>query len=154
MSRFKGRWNIRKGKLTFVSLQKAVLTWNHPSTFNMYVEGTWISRLYVGRRRSDVRLDRQSTNRCLDYLAETDPCDIKTDIYQTRGAALKASYDWILHHPQFQCWCNSSDSQLLWIRGDPGKGKIMLLCGIIDELRPTTKLGNTQTKTFLSFFFC
>ncbi|KAF3392419.1 hypothetical protein F1880_008933 [Penicillium rolfsii] len=84
--------------------------------------------------------DRQSTNRCPDYLAETDPRDVKTAIYQTRGPALKESYDWILRHPQFQRWRNNSDSQVLWIKGDPGKGKTMLLCGIIDELRPTTNL--------------
>lgn len=30
----------------------------------------------------------------------------------------------------------------------------MLLCGIIDELYPTTKLADPQAKTFLSFFLC
>ncbi|KAJ5100119.1 Vegetative incompatibility protein HET-E-1 [Penicillium argentinense] len=98
--------------------------------------------------------DRQSTNHCPDYLAETDPRIIKTRIYQTRGAALKESYDWILRHPQFQCWHNSNGSQVLWVKGDPGKGKTMLLCGIIDELRPTSRLVDPQAKTFLSFFFC
>jgi hypothetical protein len=75
-------------------------------------------------------------------------------IHQTRGAALKESYDWILHHPQFQHWRNNNDSQVLWIKGDPGKGKTMLLCGIINELGPTTKLEDPLAKTFLSFFFC
>lgn len=75
-------------------------------------------------------------------------------IHQTRGAALKKSYDWILRHPQYQCWRDSNDSQVLWIKGDPGKGKTMLLCGIISELGPTTKLADAQAKTLLSFFFC
>ncbi|KAF3392420.1 hypothetical protein F1880_008934 [Penicillium rolfsii] len=98
--------------------------------------------------------DRQSINRCLDYLAETDPRNTKTGIHQTRGDALKQSYDWILQHPQFQRWRESDDSQVLWIKGDPGKGKTMLLCGIIDELRPTIKQADPQAKTLLSFFFC
>jgi hypothetical protein len=98
--------------------------------------------------------DRKSTNRCLDYLAETDPREIKTSIYQTTGVALKESYDWILRHPQFQRWRNGNDSQVLWIRSDPGKGKTMLLCGIIDELYPTTKLADPQATMFLSFFLC
>ncbi|KAJ5673930.1 Vegetative incompatibility protein HET-E-1 [Penicillium macrosclerotiorum] len=110
----------------------------HPSTFIQNVENP----------------EGQGVNRCLDYLAVRDPHDVKTTIHQTRWAALKESYEWILCHPQFLCWRDSNDSQILWIKGDPGKGKTMLLCGIIDELRPTTKLADPQAKTFLSFFFC
>ncbi|KAH8430034.1 uncharacterized protein LDX57_007705 [Aspergillus melleus] len=98
--------------------------------------------------------DRQSRDRCLDYFAVTDPRDVKMAIHQTRGAALKQSYNWILHHPQFQHWRNNNDSQVLWIKGDAGKGKTMLLCGIINELGPTTKLEDPSAKIFLSFFFC
>ncbi|KAI2791708.1 Vegetative incompatibility protein HET-E-1 [Penicillium oxalicum] len=101
--------------------------------------------------------DRQSRDRCREYFAVTDPRDVKTNIHQTRGAPLKESYEWILHHHQFQCWRdgnNSNDSQVLWIKGDPGKGKTMLLCGIIDELNPTIEIADSQAKTFLSFFFC
>jgi hypothetical protein len=75
-------------------------------------------------------------------------------IHQSRGGPLKESYDWILHHPQFQHWRDNNGSQVLWIKGDPGKGKTMLLCGIINELGPTTKLEDPLAKTFLSFFFC
>ncbi|KAJ5377104.1 hypothetical protein N7509_013990 [Penicillium cosmopolitanum] len=88
------------------------------------------------------------------YVGVTDPRDTKLTIRQTRGAALKESYVWILRHPQFQCWRDSNDSQVLWIKGNPGKGKTMLLCGIIDELYPTSKLADPQAKTLLSFFFC
>ncbi|RAL03535.1 uncharacterized protein BO80DRAFT_453197 [Aspergillus ibericus CBS 121593] len=104
----------------------------------------------------NVQFQGTATNpdRCLDYFAVTDPRNVKMRIHQTRGAALKESYDWILHHPQFQHWRNNNDSQVLWIKGDPGKGKTMLLCGIINELGPTTKLEDPLAKTFLSFFFC
>ncbi|KAL2197503.1 NACHT domain-containing protein [Corynascus similis CBS 632.67] len=39
-------------------------------------------------------------------------------------------------------------TRLLWIKGDPGKGKTMLLCGIIDELE------SDADSSLLSFFFC
>ncbi|KAL2885585.1 Vegetative incompatibility protein HET-E-1 [Ceratocystis lukuohia] len=65
----------------------------------------------------------------------------------TKGGLLKDSYQWILSHNNFQQFRNGSESQILWIKGDPGKGKTMLLCGIIDELT----LENPST---LSYFFC
>jgi hypothetical protein len=40
-------------------------------------------------------------------------------------------------------------NSLLWIKSDPGKGKTMLLCGIINELKELmSKMDN------LSYFFC
>ncbi|KAI2834289.1 hypothetical protein CBS11350_10822 [Aspergillus niger] len=98
--------------------------------------------------------DGHSRDRCLDYFAVTDPRVVKRRIHQTRGDALKKSYNWILRHSQFQHWRNNNKSQVLWIKGDPGKGKTMLLCGIIDELGPTTQLEDPKAKAFLSFFFC
>ncbi|KAK1995214.1 hypothetical protein LX36DRAFT_659842 [Colletotrichum falcatum] len=41
----------------------------------------------------------------------------------------------------------TKQSRLLWIKGDPGKGKTMLLCGIVDE--PEKLPART-----LSFFSC
>ncbi|KAM3066469.1 Vegetative incompatibility protein HET-E-1 [Clarireedia jacksonii] len=38
---------------------------------------------------------------------------------------------------------------LLWIKGDPGKGKTMLLCGIINELK-----RSKAKSVLLSYFFC
>ena len=45
--------------------------------------------------------------------------------------------------------CNDQQSRLLWIKGDPGKGKTMLLCGIVNEL--TKSMAETD---LLSYFFC
>ena len=55
---------------------------------------------------------------------------------------------WILGNIGFRQWRDDEQSRLLWIKDDPGKGKTMLLCGIIDELKSTVKTG------LLSFFFC
>ncbi|RSL81247.1 hypothetical protein CEP52_017244 [Fusarium oligoseptatum] len=81
------------------------------------------------------------------HLRETDPRDDKTRIEATKGGLLRDSYRWILDHDDFQQWRDNPQSQLLWIKGDPGKGKTMLLCGIIDELKK--ERGNR-----LSYFFC
>ncbi|PVH70494.1 hypothetical protein DL98DRAFT_564143 [Cadophora sp. DSE1049] len=45
-------------------------------------------------------------------------------------------------------------ARLLWIKGDPGKGKTMLISGILDEMSPSTKLRDKQASTLLSYFFC
>ncbi|PNP55869.1 hypothetical protein FNYG_15443 [Fusarium nygamai] len=94
------------------------------------------------RRHQDDR-DKQ----CLKDLRETDPRDDKTRIQDTKGGLLRDSYRWILDNHDFQRWRDDSQSQLLWIKGDPGKGKTMLLCGIIDELEK-------EPDNRLSYFFC
>ncbi|KAM6513749.1 hypothetical protein FALCPG4_014969 [Fusarium falciforme] len=84
---------------------------------------------------------------CLKDLRETDPRDDKTRIQDTKGGLLRDSYRWILDNDDFQQWRDNPRSQLLWIKGDPGKGKTMLLCGIIDELEK-------EPDNCLSYFLC
>jgi hypothetical protein len=85
-------------------------------------------------------------NRCLADLRLTDPRDDKKRIEETKGGLLKDAYDWVLDHPDFERWRDDVQTQLLWIRADPGKGKTMLLCGIVNELQ--------KSKSVLSYFFC
>ncbi|RYP01149.1 hypothetical protein DL765_010877 [Monosporascus sp. GIB2] len=87
---------------------------------------------------------------CLRDLYITNPRHDKERIEQTKGGLLRDSYRWILDHRDFKRWRDDPGSRLLWIKGDPGKGKTMLLCGIIDELKEQT----TNTTHLLSFFFC
>ncbi|KAH7117476.1 hypothetical protein EDB81DRAFT_892342 [Dactylonectria macrodidyma] len=61
------------------------------------------------------------------------PRDDKTRIEQTKGGLLKDSYKWVLDHEDFLRWRDDRESRLLWIKGDAGKGKTMLLCGIVNE---------------------
>ena len=89
--------------------------------------------------------DRQ----CLEDLRTTDPRDDKKRIEKTKGGLLEDSYRWILENADFRQWRDDQQSRLLWIKGDPGKGKTMLLCGIINELKKST----VETD-LLSFFFC
>ncbi|KAF2626135.1 beta transducin-like protein HET-D2Y [Macroventuria anomochaeta] len=84
--------------------------------------------------------------RCVQDLRSTDPHDDKKRIEETKGGLLSDSYCWVLDNTAFQLWQRDQHSRLLWIKGDAGKGKTMLLCGIINELKKSTN--------DLSFFFC
>ncbi|KAL7906758.1 WD40-repeat-containing domain protein [Trichoderma velutinum] len=84
---------------------------------------------------------------CLRDLRLSDPSDDKKRIEQTKGGLLQEPYTWILKNPEYQQWRDSKEIRLLWIKGDPGKGKTMLLCGIINELRKQSSYG-------VSYFFC
>ena len=106
------------------------------------------SRIHVGNTNT-TNTYYLSKDHCLADLRSTDPRDDKTRIEQTKGGLLRGLYRWVLDNAEFQRWRYDEDSRLLWIKGDPGKGKTMLLCGIIDELQKS--IGNTS---LLSFFFC
>tara|TARA_R110002003_G_scaffold1615_1_gene23296 strand:+ start:2404 stop:3240 length:837 start_codon:yes stop_codon:yes gene_type:complete len=82
-------------------------------------------------------------------MHSTDPRDEKRRIEETKGGLLADSYRWVLDTTTFQQWRQDSQGQLLWVKGDPGKGKTMLLCGIIDELH-----NSMPKNTLLSYFFC
>ncbi|CAG8041265.1 unnamed protein product [Penicillium salamii] len=87
---------------------------------------------------------------CLKNLRVTNPHDDKKRIETDKGGLLKDSYRWIIDHVDFEKWRNDPESRLLWIKGGPGKGKTMLLCGIINELSAFTDRDTTT----ISFFFC
>jgi hypothetical protein len=87
---------------------------------------------------------------CLRDLRPTDPRKDKERIEEAKGGLLEGSYRWVLDNASFQQWLNGPHSRLLWVKGDPGKGKTMLLCGIIDELQKTT----AARAACVSYFFC
>lgn len=97
-------------------------------------------------KRLEKEVDK--VTKCMQDLRLTDPRHDKKRIEDTKGGLLDDSYRWILQNQRFQEWCTIQEG-LLWIKGDPGKGKTMLLCGIINELT------NAMPKTaLLSYFFC
>ncbi|KAG7110413.1 Vegetative incompatibility protein HET-E-1 like [Verticillium longisporum] len=82
-------------------------------------------------------------------LYVTDPRDDKVRIESTKGDLIVDCYSWIFSQAEFLQWRDSPQSRLLWIKGDPGKGKTMLLCGIINELSETSR--ETEKP---AYFFC
>ncbi|KAL2890560.1 Vegetative incompatibility protein HET-E-1 [Ceratocystis lukuohia] len=89
----------------------------------------------------------ENDKKCLSDLCITNPSTDKNDIEYRKGGLLKDSYRWILSHENFQQFLDEDERPILWIKGDPGKGKTMLLCGMINELERTYS-------TSLSYFFC
>jgi hypothetical protein len=102
----------------------------------------------VRRLRKEID-DAWKDKECLRHLYVTDPRKDKTRIEATKGGLIPDSYHWIRENGDFKQWRNDLQSHLLWIKGDPGKGKTMLLCGIVDELKKSTAKTH-----LLSFFYC
>ena len=97
-------------------------------------------------KRLEEEIDK--LKKCLQDLRSTDPRDDKKRIEDTKGGLLEGSYRWILENSDYQRWHNDEESRLLWIKGDPGKGKTMLLCGIVDELQNSkAKPGSCPTSS-------
>ncbi len=112
------------------------------------------------RKKTDQFVSNPKFYSCLKDLRTTDPRLDKKRIEDTKGGLLTDTYRWVLENDDFKHWrygsCGSSDrdGQLLWVRGDPGKGKTMLLCGIIDELSISTEIRDPESSAVLSYFFC
>jgi Heterokaryon incompatibility protein (HET)/NACHT domain len=115
--------------------------------FDVYIPPIYSEGMARAFKRLMDEIDK--LEKCIRDLHLTDPRDDKKRIEDIKGGLLKDSYHWILENSDFQRWRNDQQSRLLWIKGDPGKGKTMLLCGIIDEL------NKSMAKTaLLSYFFC
>jgi hypothetical protein len=115
----------------------------------VYGEGTEeaFRRLHDKIRSYEESLRKREE--CLRDLRPTDPRNDKKRIEDAKGGLLASSYHWVLDNSSFQQWHNDPQSGLLWIKGDPGKGKTMLLCGIINELqKPVARTAS------VSYFFC
>lgn len=107
-----------------------------------------ISGVLQEQKEHQTKRDEEDKDiQCLKDLRVTDPRMDKKEIEEKKGGLLRDSYAWIREHAEFQRFRNDGASRLLWIKGDPGKGKTMLLCGIIDELERDSSVS-------LFYFFC
>ncbi|OAL44839.1 WD40 repeat-like protein [Pyrenochaeta sp. DS3sAY3a] len=86
-----------------------------------------ISESFTAQWKEDVR------GMLLDLRIE-DPRHDKETIEQRKGGLLQEAFVWILDTAEFIEWRDHSQRRLLWIKGGAGKGKTMLMCGIINEL--------------------
>jgi hypothetical protein len=104
-----------------------------------------------------------SPHQCLRDLRVTDPREDRARIEGDKDRLLRDCYAWLLEDDSFQRWKTQDASRLLWIKGDPGKGKTMMTMGVIDELSQSKSLHiaapkrrrlDNKPKPLLSFFFC
>ena len=70
----------------------------------------------------------------LNNLKVTDPALDMEIIENSKDPLLKDCYEWILWDKLLQQWRDSDTYPLLWINGDPGKGKTMLMIALARKL--------------------
>ncbi|KAH7016216.1 uncharacterized protein B0I36DRAFT_337058 [Microdochium trichocladiopsis] len=113
----------------------------------IYSEGEEKAFLRLRREIGNKDTVSEAAKQCIADLRVTDPRHDKRRIENMKGSLLRDSYLWVLDNPDFRQWRNNENQRLLWVKGDPGKGKTMLLCGVIDELERMRTEGQT-----LSYF--
>jgi hypothetical protein len=100
----------------------------------------------------DIAADGDADNQCLSAWRLTDPREDKDRILSSKDPLLEGSCSWILHDQAFTQWWNNDESHILWIHGDPGKGKTMMIMALIDEM--SRRLQSSPGSGILSYFFC
>jgi hypothetical protein len=74
-------------------------------------------------------------------------------ILHSKNDLLDGSCNWILSDPAFIDWWNKDDIQILWIHGDPGKGKTMMAMALVEEISRRLQPPAAE-KGILTYFFC
>lgn len=153
--------DIKKADADIISKFETAMSANHLEELRKLAQEAENSRVALNKLidisgnclRFAEKMDRHISDAdgrsCLESLRATNPRHDKKRIEQEKGGLLRDSYSWVLSHVDFRRWRDDDQSRLLWIIGDPGKGKTMLLCGIIDEL-----IKSASNTTNISFFFC
>jgi hypothetical protein len=125
---------------------------DHTQTYNAQQVTSHLEQLVSHSRNQEIQQMSEKDQQCLKHLRLTDPRDDKARIERTKGDLLQDSYRWILDNTDFQQWRDRPENRLLWIKGDPGKGKTMLLCGIINELGRDGSSDACHRN--VAYFFC
>lgn len=121
----------------------------HVRVFQSVDLGQDVKQLVAHAKDEQEYRKTDDDKKCLRDLYITDPRMDKSRIESTKGGLIQDSYRWILDNSEFKAWLHDDEKRLLWVKGDPGKGKTMLLCGIIDEIKRSAVHANS-----ISFFFC
>ncbi|EPS41227.1 hypothetical protein H072_4849 [Dactylellina haptotyla CBS 200.50] len=88
---------------------------------------------------------------CLRALRCPDSEVVMNNLKESKGKLVRQSIDWILYHPHYVSWKDGSEIGLLWIKGGAGKGKTMMVIGLIDILA-SQHLNDSSIA--VTYFFC
>ena len=94
----------------------------------------------------------ENDSQCLRDLRLTDPRQDIERIKASKDRLLDGSCSWVLKDSAFVDWWTRDDSRLLWIHGDPGKGKTMMMMALISEV--AKRLNEQPGSNVLAYFFC
>ncbi len=87
-------------------------------------------------------------------LFATDPADDMHMIANKKDKLLDTTESWIMKDPTYIKWLQDSRSLVLWLHGDPGKGKTMLAIALIEEFSRKLRMDKSARNTALVYFFC
>lgn len=62
------------------------------------------------------------------------PVDHRRKLEDKKGKVLSGTCGWLHNHTTFKTFISSDNDDILWIHGNPGKGKSMLALSLIDQL--------------------
>lgn len=99
----------------------------------------------------EVNFDEKD-KQCLRDLRLTDPRHDRERIEANKDKVLEGSCSWVMEDPAFVSWWDREDSRFLWIHGDPGKGKTMMMISLISEA--SRMLDDRPGANVLAYFFC
>ncbi|KAI9687305.1 MAG: hypothetical protein M1822_002348 [Bathelium mastoideum] len=120
---------------------------------NRNLQETGTDTLALTRLRSNELLDPEDIQALSEWCL-VDPRIERLRILDSKDALLDGSCDWVFDESSFTRWWDteSERSQILWIHGDPGKGKTMMAMAIIEEISERIqKRSNTEKQ---AYFFC
>ncbi|KAL9079321.1 MAG: hypothetical protein Q9157_001797 [Trypethelium eluteriae] len=100
-----------------------------------------------------LEADREDSQ-ILQNWSSKNPEVEKMRILKHKDPLIEGSCNWVFDDPSFiSWWKNDGDEyRILWIHGDPGKGKTMMMMAIIDEL--SERIQQTSDRRTISYFFC
>ncbi|KAH6967459.1 hypothetical protein EDB82DRAFT_518548 [Fusarium venenatum] len=89
--------------------------------------------------------DEEKDEKCRTVISKTIPFFTKASLLKQKGGLVPECCDWLFTSEKFQKWKNEPESRVMWISGDAGKGKTMLLCAIAEWF---------QYSRCVAYFFC
>ena len=106
-----------------------------------------------------MRMRDEEVSKCLSTIIQAvpqlpKPVDYKCTVESKKGKVLPDTCGWLYSHATYSEFTSSDGNDLLWINGNPGKGKSMLTLSLIDKLTPPVDTAVTdERKTICCYFF-
>lgn len=90
----------------------------------------------------------------IQALFVTDPADDMQMIANKKDRLLETTDSWMLNDVTYRKWLSEDRARVLWLHGDPGKGKTMLSIALIDDLTKRSQNADKGLRLALAYFFC
>ncbi|KAI4273225.1 MAG: hypothetical protein LQ337_004785 [Flavoplaca oasis] len=90
----------------------------------------------------------------IQALFVSDPADDMHMIANKKDRLLETTDSWMLKDAIYQKWKSEDYTRVLWLHGDPGKGKTMLAIALVEDLTKHIRTTAEDTSSALVYFFC